>query len=366
MALLLLTCKGEQPLPDLTIPDQYDGSTFAAHTADEQGLLDQLSTLTNLMKTGRTGATVSASDLRDAWNPGGTIILPNRTRAEYAEAIADPGGWLDQLAEASGGTYDPFDPNSPGGVYGGYLFAPGGIELEQRIEKGLFGAALFEHLRQLPLSEGDPAIADQALAIYGTSPLFPNSDNGSLHSIPDAFLAKYAARRDQNDGNGLYTQMQEALIYLQAALQAGPEYRNSWGVAWEQVLTLYERITAATILNYLHSSIAAFSSTNPDEATLAGGLHALSEAVGFLHGLRGLPRDCIGTCPGLSDQEIADLLTLMEAPIDGPARLDRFVQEPFTYVPQLQQALEDLQVAYQFSDQEVSDFRFNWVNEQGR
>ena len=356
----LAACKGEQPLPDLTIPEQYDGSAFAANTANEQVLLGQLTTLTNLMKTGRTGATVTADALRDAWNPGGAITLASRTRAGYVRAIADPGGWLDQLAAASGGTYDPFDPNSGGGVYGGYLFAPGGIELEQRIEKGLFGAALFEVLRQLPASEGDPAVADQALALYGSSPLFPNSDNGSRHSAPDVFLAKYAARRDQNDGNGLYTRMETALITLQAALAAGPDYATERDEAWAEVRQLYQQITAATIINYLHASLAAFSGTNPDEATLGGGLHALGEAVGFLHGLRGLS-DGI-----LSDAQIDALLLLMEAPVEGPARLDRFVQEPFTYLPQLQQAMTDLQGIFGFTPQEVSDFQYNWVNVQGR
>ena len=345
----------------LTLPDTYDGSNFEANTSAEASARAALANLTAAAKTGRTpGTTVDGDNLLALYRVG-IPDLESISTDYYAGRLTGADGWLQELAKASGGTYAPGEPTGEGGTYGGYLFDEHGLELEQLIEKGLFGAALYHHAIDLMRGDITPATVDQLVSIFGAHPSFPNTDNGSSTSTPDVYMAKYAARRDKNDGNGLYTRMRQTFIELQASA-LDDRYPVDQEEALNTLQTTWEQANAATIINYCHATISGLSNTNPTESQIGNALHAYSEAVGFLHGWRTLPDDY----RLITDAEIDQLLVLLNAPHDAEPTSYRFATDPVNELPKLTEVIETLQGIYGFTEQQIEDFRMNWVSEQGR
>src|SRR5690606_6675852 len=175
-------CKKEKK--DLVIPDNYDGAAYTANITQEYEIRAQLKALADEMKKGRTnGVTVDAATLATLYNAG-TQSLSSITVSQYKNRVT---GFFTELAAASGGTYDATQPVSgQGGTYGGYLFEENGAELEQLVEKGLFGAALYYYTTtQILNGETDLVKLDKALALYGANPDFANSNDASKHTNPD-------------------------------------------------------------------------------------------------------------------------------------------------------------------------------------
>lgn len=344
----------------LSIPESYDGTSFSTNTSTELSVLNELATLTSKAKEGRTnGVSVELVELNSLFV--GTA-LESVTTNFYATELTKTGGILEQISTSSGNTYTLGDINGSGGTYGAYLFNSYGLEPEQLLEKGLFGAALYNHAitAYTTSSSLTPAIVDQLVAAFGATPSFSNSDATS--SNPDKFLAKYAARRDKNDGNGLYTSIRDEFIVLQAALSQGAEFNDERDEAFENIKMLWEKANAATIINYAHSGIARLNETNPTEAQIAGALHALSEAVGFLKGWRGINQ----SYKLITDAQIDENLVLLNSPVNTNSSLYAFATDPVNELPKLQTLISNLQTIYGFTDQEIEDFKMNWVNEQGR
>ena len=59
-------------------------------------------------------------------------------------------------------------------------------------------------------------------------------------------------------------------------------------------------------------------------------------------------------------------LTLLNAPVGGTPQSYLFVTDALNQLPKLQQVIAKLKNLYGFSDQEIEDFKKNWVKEQGR
>jgi hypothetical protein len=138
--------------------------------------------------------------------------------------------------------------------------------------------------------------------------------------------------------------------------------KNEASEASDAILLNLEKVNAATIINYCHLVVSLLSKTNPTESDKANALHALSEAIGFLHGYRLLN-------PGFSritTEQIDRNLERMNAPVQGQAACYRFVTQPETELVKLQQVISELKSIYGFSDQQIEDFRKNWITEQGR
>lgn len=352
----------EEEVAPLVVPDALDAGNYGATTITEAGVRSQLAQLTSTMKAGRNqGTTVSENDLRTNFTTSGvSASLKDLSTNYYAGLINDAEGWLANLAAASGNSYTPGTPMGDGGVFGGYLFDENGMELEQLVEKGLFGAALYNHALTLLNGDFDEGTANQLVEIFGANPDFPNSDKGENHPEPDVFMAKYAARRDKNDGNGLYTQIKTAFIKLQAAIAAGEDYTEDRDEAIAEIKDLWEKASAATVINYCHSTISKLSATSPSEADQGAALHAYSEAVGFLYGWYQISEKRI------TDAEIEEILVLMNAPRGEVPTSYTFVTDPVNQLPKLSQAIDRLKAIYGFTDQEIEDFKKNWVNEQNR
>lgn len=356
LVLIMSACKDKKPLD---IPEQYISADFDANVVAENNLRAQFDQLVSIAKAGRTtGVFVNRAVLAQAFSTD----LNYATTTYYTGRLNLASGWFDQLSTASGLTWSPDEVGSLGGTYGGYLFDGYGLELEQLVDKGMYGATLYHYATQLMSGEITPATVDRLVRIYGAHPDFPNTPTILKATNADKFMAGYAARRDKNDGNGLYTQMKTAFITLKAAVEAGDKYNEERDQALEDIQLTWEKINAATVINYCHSVISTMSATSPTDDDKAKALHAYSECVGFIHGWRTIPQDY----KRITDAQIDLVLTLLEAPANGTPKSYLFVTDPVNKLPQLQQVIDDLKGVYGFTDAEIEDFKKNWVTEQGR
>jgi hypothetical protein len=363
--IVLSSCTKDDPKAALEIPAAYDGSAFVANAATQTALLNQLSALTAEAQKGRTAANTVSRQALEGLFTSGTPSLSAEITAYFKGKLEGDGGWFDELAKASGTTWTPQAPDgsSQGGAYGGYLFDEYGVEIEQLLEKGQFNATLYNHAVKLMSGTISLETVDQLVAIFGAKPAFANSGSNNVSAENrDRAMANYGARRDKNDGNGMYTQIKTAFITLQAAVRAGEEYNEERDEALGQVQLLWEKINGATVINYCHTPISRLSGTNPTENEVGAALHAIGEGIGFIQGFKTIdPR-----FRTITDAQIDEILVLLNAPADGTASVYRFATDPANELSKLQQAIVRLQAIYGFSDQEVEDFKSNWVSVQGR
>lgn len=362
----LTSCsKDDDVKADLDIPSTYDGSAFEVNTRSQTDLLNQLTALTEEAKAGRTATnTVSREALEDLFNVG-SPALSSEITAYFKGKLEGDGGWFDELAKSSGNTWTPQAPdgNSQGGVYGGYLFDEYGLEIEQLLEKGQFNATLYNHATALMGDEINTQTVDQLVAIFGAKPAFANSGSSNVAAENrDRAMANYGARRDKNDGEGMYSQIKTAFITLQAAVRAGEDYQEEQEEALENIQLLWEKINAATVINYCHTPISLLSETNPSEEQVGAALHAIAEGIGFIQGLKTIDQQY----RRITDAQIDQMLVLFNAPANGVAAVYQFATDPATELPKLQQIIAELKTIYDFSDQEIEDFKSNWVSVQGR
>lgn len=350
------SCETNEIAP-LSIPTSYDGTNFQANTANEYALRDNFAAFVRELQKGRVAGTiVTATSLRTVFEAGGSnsvsANLPADQRAYFLTLF-------DEVEKASRGTGYVFG-NTPaqsgqGGVNNGYLYDEMGLELEQILDKGSFGWIFFrkgQALLQNPTLEN----LDKALALFGANPTFPNTPNRPISSTtfqPDVLMANYGARRTPAAG-GLYTQVRDAFIKAQAAIQAGADYTRERDEAVQAILVGWEKINAATIINYLFSTETGLTTTNADQRTLSTAMHAHGESIGFLQGFLG------ATGKIITDTQIEAGLTALNA--TQPYRL---IGSP-TEIAKLGAMRRTLQSIYGFTDAEVESFRNNWVTVEQR
>lgn len=361
LSVSLFACDEETTdvtFPSLEVPTTYESANYESNASTELAVRSNLSTLVSKMQVGRTGATVSESELLTAFNAENPS-LKSITTSYYAEKTPN---WLADLAKASGGTFNPSTaPAGNGGVYGGYLFDKNGLEVEQVVEKGLFGAALYNHALTIIKSDNITASdIDRLVAIFGAHPSFKNSDVAEQNK--DIFSAKYAARRDKNDGKGLYTSIKTNLITAKAALEKGQNYNQERDKALSDFRYNWEKSNMATVVNYLLGTISKLNKSAATDADKSSALHSYSEAVGLVHGWKGVAQND----KAISDAEIDQILELMNAPANGTITSYTFVTDSFNQLPKLQSAIDKLKQIYKFTEQDIIDFEYNWVSEQGR
>jgi hypothetical protein len=356
LPLFLITACGDNEKAPLDIPVAYDGANFDANAATELGVISRFRKMVSEAQKGRSGAPVSLDSL-NYWYTTGSPSVQSLVSSYFAPKVTV---WNAELAKASGNAYTPGTPAGDGGAFGGYLFDENGLELEQLLDKGLYGALLYNHFDHLTHSTITPATVDRMLAIFGANPSFPNSYQAALHARPDILSANYTARRDKNDGKGPYTAIRDAFIQLQAAVRAGDDYNEERDEAIETIRINWEKGNAATMINYLHAVISKLSATNPSDADKASALHSYGETVGFIQGWRTLPNKKI------TDQQIDEILQLLNAPENGTPVSYRFATDPLNELPKLTQVIGKLKAIYAFSDQDIEDFKRNWVVDQNR
>jgi hypothetical protein len=356
----LASCKGKDEVPALSIPSTYDSTNFKANVSTQVAVLAQLKDLVDEVKKGRKGDALVESTLKTLYEAGNPNLPTVGT--SYLSQKINP-VWLNEIAKASSGTYVPGPPMGEGGVFGtgssAYLFDENGLEIEQLIEKGQFGSVLYKHANDLLNGTITSQTVDQVLAIIGCNPTFPNTSTNKA-AQPDKFFAVYAARRDKNDGNGLYSQLKAQFIKLQAAVNTGDKYVKDRNDAVASIRLILEKINAATIVNYCQSVTSTMSKTTTTDNDKSIALHALGECIGFTHGYKTILNKKI------TDAQIDEILVLLNAPANGIPTCYKYVTDPGTELPKLNTLINMIKGIYGFTDQEISDFSKNWITEQGR
>lgn len=365
-ALFLSSCQESSELDPLVIPESYDGAAFSTNSTTELAVVAKLKALRDEAFKGRTnGTAVSATTLNSLYTTG-TPSLKTLNTTYYNSKIEGDNGYLAQLAAASGNTWNPGNTGAQGGVYGSgssiYLFDENGMEMEQMIEKGMFASVFYNHAITLMTQPLDEKTTDKLIAIFGAHPDFANSTDATKHTNTDKYAASYAARRDKNDGNGFYTQIRDNLIKLQAAIKAGDNYKADQDEAIIAIRENWEKSSAATVIFYLNDVISKLSQTTQDDATKASALHALSESIAFIHGWKTVP----DAHKIITDAEIDEILTLFNSPANGTSTAYLFATDPANQLTKLQSAITELKGIYGFSNEQMEDFKFNWVSVQGR
>jgi hypothetical protein len=359
------SCKKDKDpeTPILQIRDVYVDRGFEANTVEQRAVIAQMQSLAAYMKTGtQAGTILSISELIDLFEAGNTSIS-FVTTPYFRNQITSGIGYFKGISDASGGTYSLGTPNGEGGIYLNRLFDEYGLEYAEVIDKGLYAAALYNYAITFMKSTMTQADLDRVICLFGANPSFANSGSSNV-ARPDIQMANYAARRDKNvsSSTGYYTAFKNASLYAQAAIEGGPEYVSSLQYAIREMRAAWEKASAATAINYCHSTIASLSATTVDSAAIASGLHAYAECLGFIHGWKEIPQEY----KIITDNDINELMLMLHAPYNLNPSSYLFATDALNQLPNIQSVISRLQQIYQFSDAEIEDFKTNWVAAQGR
>ncbi len=352
--LFAVGCKDDSsPSSSPKIPSSYSSDDYIVNTADERNLYDELNALVaELEALESSSVAVPVGDLTAFWE--GTS-MKNQVNPAF-EVVVD--NYLLEAAEASGNQYDSL--TGEGGVLAGRLFNEHGVEPLEMVEKGLFGALFYNRAIELATTYNEADLCDKLIALYGAHPIFANTSNHPEN--PDRGPAKYSARRTPMSG-GFYLDIKSHLIQANYYLSRG-NTRTDAVVAepLAAVLATWERFTAATIINYLHSTIGTLSQTNLSPEDQASALHAYSEAVGFARGLLVVSNRSIA-----SNTQLNEVLTAMLYSIENSSYTgNTLLTDRVSGVQSLTNALNLVKNIYGFTDDEVNQFRMNWINEEQR
>lgn len=364
--LAISSCKKDDDIvvvkTPLDVPTTYSSVNFATNAAPAIGITTQLLSLTTYMKNGESVANkLSKDSLNFYFSGNGTPSLKSVTGTYFSNLVENT--WFDELVASSQNSYDPANGStaSVGGVFVNRLLNAKAKENIQEIDKGLYLAALFNHLVSLSNGAISDATIDNMLAAIGGNPSFPNSYSSNVAS-PDTDVLKYVSRRDKNDGTGFYSKIKNGFLKLKAALAAGDDYQTEQNDAITQIRNNVEKGMIATNINYCYAAISKLSATNLTDADKAGALHDLGEAVGFVHGLKAVPANA----RIITDAQVDDVLADLMAPSTGKGQMYMFVNMPATHLAQLTSAQNKLKDIYNFSATQMEDFKNNWVSVQGR
>lgn len=318
---------------ELVVPSSYsfkdsDGNSTVNFTG-QQIRLDMLSEMIDYMKTGNTsGTTLNATTMKDMFAnngytwvdanglgmTGSTKQLKDKTAFSTADGSPDAGiqlyleDILDSaaVASASGATGGPgvtgVWPND--GTAGPYLMDGNGRQYNEMFEKGVMSAVFanqmtVNYLGTVQDDDNSTLVSgenytemqhhwDEAYGYFTYSVNFPTV-NG------DRFWEEYSTGREALLGSA--TNISLAFRTGRAAIDA-----EDYTTRDEQIDIIrdeMEKLQAASAIHYLNGAKAAISSNNSRN-------HKLSEAVGFLHGMK-FGYNCISG-NGMSSTEIDQAL----------------------------------------------------------
>lgn len=341
------SCSDDDSSPVLVVPTDYISENYESNVTTEATVIEELSEMTNAANNAEANAQqATVSEITYPSN------LSSVTLANYRSLVE---GWLVELVNAANDDdafQNPGMDGTPaageeGGLLGTRLLDENGLELEQMVQKGSFGAALYNHAVNV-INTGDltdPATIDKLLEIHGTDPTFNPGEATAA--------ATYSRRRsNQTTQTGPFYDIQSAVITARAAIEAGPSFDQERDQALEDYLLAWEKSNFATVIFYCNAAKNQLQTAEDDAGAQGDAMHAYAEGVGFAHGFKGVGRKQI------SDAEIDKILDLLQAP-DGEAPTSYQFLNDASLLNNLDQIIEDIQNIYGFSDDEVATFFVN-------
>ncbi len=361
--IALASCKKkEDEKPTLTLPGTYNYAGFEANTTDNRRVAKDLVNMTNYIKKGRVNTFSLEVDTLNKYftNSGTEPSLSGLCTPYYRNLIQT---YFQEIVAASGNTWAPNATNETGGVFGtgssAYLFDENGVEMEQLIEKGLFGAVNFKNVVDGFLNHGlhnsdktqAEAAIDKAFVHFGAATNFPNG-KPVTGETNDIFHAQYAARRNNL---GYYDLLKTNFLTARSAVSGGSSFASSKDEAAMKIKDAWEKTIAATAINYIHATSDRFSKTNPDDNELAAGLHAWGECIGFLHGLKTV------TNKKMTDAQIDVMLEKLNFPVNETPNPVGLIGNP-SEIQEMRSTFSTFKAIYGFSDADIEAMKINDLN----
>lgn len=294
--------------PELVVPTTYNFMDAEGHStvsySGQTDRINQLSEMVTYMKTGveteLSEATLNAMFNNTDGNGGGNFSFNSSKQLKdkcFEMDIALIEGYFNDLATASASFAETASNGQAGTLSSGssvYLFDANGMQHSEIIEKGIMSAVFMHQALSIYFSsekmnvdntnpvnaaEGQYYTAmehhwDEAFGYFGVPVDFPSNTSGLQ------FWAKYCNSQDANLSSN--ATLMNAFLKGRAVIsqKADLTLRDA------EILTIrktWERVAASQAVTYLDKAKTNFGSDN------AKFLHELSEAYGFIHGLKYVP-----------------------------------------------------------------------------
>lgn len=353
LAFVVVSCDDDDddPDPTLTIPSSYVSASFDANVTAENAVVNELSTMTSAANAAERDA--QTTTIAAIPYPG---TLSSVTLPAYRSLIE---GWLVELVSAANSPTGFQNPGSgtpaageEGGKLGSRLLDENGLELEQMVQKGSFGSALYNHA--LTVINGDlssSAAIDKLVEVHGTDINFDVTNTTAA--------ATYSRRRsDLTAQTGFFFDIKTALITAKAAIDSDGDFTTERDQALADYLSAWEKSNFATVIYYCNSTKnqlqdAAQLQDGPDkDAAFGNAMHAYAEGVAFAHGFRGISQKQI------TDAQIDQILANLLAPAGQTPTSYQFINDA-GLIANLDQTITLIQGIYGFTDAEVTGFFVN-------
>jgi len=346
LSIIFISCSDDDDAtPQLEIPAEYISPSFDANVSAESTVIDELSTMTSAANDAESNA--QSTTVSNIPYPS---TLSAVTTTNYRTLVD---GWLVELVKAANdddgfqnpGLGTPAD-DEEGGLLGSRLLDENGLELEQMVQKGSFGAALYNHA--LTVINGDltnSTAIDKLVEIHGTDPTFDPSSTTAA--------ATYSRRRsNQNTQTGFFFDIKTSLITAKAAIEAGAAFDSERDQALADYLMAWEKSNYATVIFYCNDTKTKLQTAGGDEGILGGAMHSYAEGVAFAHGFKGISNKQI------TEQQIDNILELLLAPDGQIPESYRFLNDA-TLIENLDEVIAEIQSIYGFTNEEVATFFVN-------
>lgn len=309
-----------------SVPDTYefDNVNYSGQT-ERLNLLSEMSTL---MKTTRTGESITAAQLEALWD---NTTNPDGKKISDKVFADDKQYFLDLFAELEKNSTAGVGAEGTAGTDGGYLFNSKGVEVEQLIEKGLMGACFYYQATSVYLEDGKMDVDNENVEDGKGTEMEHHFDEAyGYFEIPQKgfdsgdelrFWAKYCNGR--NDLIGCNDKLFKAFREGRAAISNKDMVARDAAIA--TIKKEWELVCAATAIHYIRGGLT-------DIADRPKRNHKLSEAIAFVSSLK---------------YNISRVITLeqIEATLD-------LIGEDLDNVDQskLQKAIDDLAAIYGLED----------------
>lgn len=347
LAFLTLSCSDDDdtPIAQLTVPTEYISTDFDANVTAENIVISELGTLASDVNTAESNA--QNSMVNEITYPTTLSSVTEPTYRALVEAC------LVELVKSANDDDNFQNPGAgvpaqgeEGGLLGTRLLDENGLELEQMIEKGSFGAALYNHA--LTVINGDlsnSSAIDKLVEIHGTGPDFdPESTTAA---------ATYSKRRsNQTTKTGFFYEIRTNLLTAKAAIEGGTTFNEVRDQALADYLLNWEKSNFATVIYYCNATKVQLQNAGDDDEALGNAMHAYAEGVGFAHGFKGISQKLI------TDAQIDIILELLLAPAGETPESYRFLNDA-SLLTNLDQIIENIQTIYGFTDEELNTFYVN-------
>lgn len=342
-AFVLVACNNDdEAIPNLEVPSTYTSANFDANVTAERAVRTEIGNLTADLNSAESNAP----------NAGLTAITyPSNLKAvtlpSYASKIE---AWLPELVKAANSStafVNPGlggSPSGEGGLLGTRLLDENGLELEQMVEKGSFGAALYNHALTVINGDLNSATTDKLIEIFGTDMSF------NVSAVTNA--ATYARRRSNlSEQTGFFFDIRDNLLVAKAAIEAGANYNAIRDQALADFKLNWEKSNFATVIFYCNATKELITNASND-TDRGNAMHAYAEGVAFTAGWKGISDKQI------TDAQIDEILEKLLAKDGETPESHKFLNDA-QLLSNLDEIITLIKGIYGFTDAEVASFYVN-------